>query len=103
MEEPVFSVRDLAINGNDLMKIGIYGKDIGVALNQILDKVISGDIDNNYDSISKYLSNFIVLRNIASPFSNIQNGIAIIIDLISAIDNSSNAVNVNEDIDNAVA
>ena len=63
MEEPVFSVRDLAINGNDLMKIGIYGKDIGVALNQILDKVISGDIDNNYDSISKYLSNFINIGN----------------------------------------
>lgn len=63
MEEPVFSVRDLAINGNDLMKIGIYGKDIGVTLNQILDKVISGDIDNNYDSISKYLSNFINIGN----------------------------------------
>lgn len=53
-KEECFSLRDLAINGNDvktIMKIK-EGKEIGYWLNEILNRVINGDLSNNrYDLI----------------------------------------------------
>ena len=43
------------INGNDLLKLGFKGKDIGITLNIILEKVIKGDIENVKDSIISFI------------------------------------------------
>ena len=42
-----FSLKDLAVNGNDLIKIGYSGKNIGTALNYALDMVIKEQIAND--------------------------------------------------------
>ena len=49
-----FSLKDLAINGKDLVSIGIpEGVEIGQILKQLLDKVIDDEIENNYDILIK--------------------------------------------------
>ena len=54
-EKECFSIKDLAVNGNDLMKLGFTGKKIGETLNLLLDLVISEKIANKYDDILSYL------------------------------------------------
>lgn len=49
-----FSVKDLKINGNDLVSLGFKGKDIGKALQKCLDGVISEKVENNFDDLIKY-------------------------------------------------
>lgn len=49
-----FSVKDLKINGNDLVSLGFKGKDIGKALEKCLDGVISEKVENNFDDLIKY-------------------------------------------------
>lgn len=41
-----FSLRDLQIKGDDLMRLGLEGKEIGEVLNHLLIKVIKGEIEN---------------------------------------------------------
>lgn len=41
------TLKDLAINGNNLLDLGFSGKKIGEILNQILEKVIDGDLPND--------------------------------------------------------
>ena len=60
IEEIMFSdiplcVKDLNINGNDLQKVGIYGKNIGIALNCVLYRVVNDDIKNNKEDILDYI------------------------------------------------
>lgn len=43
----VVSISCLEVNGNDLMNLGIKGKDIGVILNKLLELVMSDGIKNN--------------------------------------------------------
>lgn len=45
-EEAALSVSDLAVNGFDLMSLGIKGKDIGIALNSLLERVIDEELPN---------------------------------------------------------
>lgn len=55
-EAQCFSLKDLAVNGRDLMAIGIpEGKEIGVLLNKILSLVIDGELPNERDEIIKYI------------------------------------------------
>ena len=43
-----FTIKDLAIDGKDLIALGIKpGKDIGIILNKLLDKVIENPNLNN--------------------------------------------------------
>ena len=56
-EKECFSVKDLAINGNDLIKLGFNGKKIGETLNFLLDLVINEKIKNNSEDILSYLKN----------------------------------------------
>lgn len=49
-----FSIKDLKINGNDLIAIGFKGKDIGKALQKCLDGVIAEKVQNNFDDLIKY-------------------------------------------------
>ena len=50
-----FSIKDLKINGNDLISMGYKGKDIGKTLNEILDLVIKEKIKNDNDDIKDYI------------------------------------------------
>ena len=50
-----FSVKDLKINGNDLLRMGYKGKEIGEALRICLDGVIDGRIKNDYEEILKFI------------------------------------------------
>lgn len=55
--KPPFSVKDLEVNGYDIMNYNLSGKQIGEALNMLLEKVISGKIENNRDKLLEVLNN----------------------------------------------
>lgn len=56
-EEQCFSLKDLAVNGSDLVALGIEkGPRIGVLLNQLLDDVISGKLPNEKDALLKAIT-----------------------------------------------
>ena len=51
-DEDCFSLKDLAVNGNDLMQIGfVAGKPLGNALNQLLEMVMDDKIENNKEKL----------------------------------------------------
>ncbi len=50
-----FSLKDLNINGNDMMALGLTGKDIGNMLHLVLDEVIDGNLENNREMILEYV------------------------------------------------
>ncbi len=45
------SLRDLAVNGADMQKIGIFGKEIGDTLSMLLDKVLENPTINNKEKL----------------------------------------------------
>ena len=44
----------LEINGRDLINIGFKGKAVGDMLNEILDMIIQGKLENKHDLLIKY-------------------------------------------------
>ena len=51
-EQSCFTLKDLAINGNDLMRIGyIAGKSLGTVLNQLLELVMDDKIENDKEKL----------------------------------------------------
>ncbi len=54
-EQECFSLKKLAINGNDIVKMGFKGKEVGAALDYLLNAVINGKIDNNFNSLTEFL------------------------------------------------
>ena len=50
-----FNVKDLDINGNDLQKYGIYGKEIGQTLNTLLELVMDNKIPNKRKDLLEYV------------------------------------------------
>jgi len=46
LEKQCVTLRDLAVNGNDMKKCGYNGTEIGRILNLLLEKVIDGEIEN---------------------------------------------------------
>lgn len=52
--EQCFSLKDLKINGNDLLNLGFKGKEIGSALNKALENVIDEKISNNKDELIEF-------------------------------------------------
>lgn len=52
-----FSVKDLNVNGNDLINLGFNGKEIGAALNCVLEKVLNDELENDKNQILNYLKN----------------------------------------------
>ena len=54
-----FSLRQLAVNGNDLLALGLRGKAIGEALDSLLQQVIDGTLPNERE---------LLLREIAKPW-----------------------------------
>lgn len=57
-EQPCLSVRDLAVNGHDLMALGYRGKAIGQALNRLLDQVLEGSVPNEKTALLQFLVTF---------------------------------------------
>lgn len=54
-ERQCFSLRDLAVNGNDLLARGLHGKQIGDALADLLERVIDGTLPNEKDALLRAL------------------------------------------------
>ena len=54
-ENLAFSLKQLAINGIDVMSLGYKGKSIGEVLNFVLNAVIDDKVDNNKDELIKYI------------------------------------------------
>lgn len=56
--EECFTLKDLAINGKDLLALGIpEGKQIGEILNVLLNMVIDDEIENNKDKLLNFVNN----------------------------------------------
>ncbi len=60
-ENSCFKLKDLAVNGNDIMTLGVYGKAVGEILNYLLNKVIEDKLVNERDvlisSAKEYIAN----------------------------------------------
>lgn len=54
-ENTCFSLKDLAINGYDLMNKGYQGKEIGLILNEVLNRVVDGDLVNEREIILNFI------------------------------------------------
>ena len=57
-EKSCFSLKDLAVNGNDVKEVMKLkeGKDIGYWLNEILKRVIDGELENNKDDLVYWMT-----------------------------------------------
>ena len=55
-ERSAFRVKDLAINGHDMKRLGLKGEEIGKMLEEILEEVISGNLVNEKDKLIEYAS-----------------------------------------------
>lgn len=57
-EKQCFSLKDLAVNGNDVKKVMMIkeGKDIGYWLNEILNRVIDGELKNNKEDLIYWMT-----------------------------------------------
>ena len=54
-ENDCFSLKKLAVNGNDMINAGYIGAEIGKALQMLLEAVIDGKCENNRENLLKYL------------------------------------------------
>jgi len=58
LNEPCCTLKDLQINGNDLISLGIpKGKEIGIILNDVLNKVIDDELYNEKETLVSYVEN----------------------------------------------
>ena len=53
-ENQCFSLKDLAVKGNDMISLGLKGKDIGTALDELLKAVIEERCTNDRASLLSY-------------------------------------------------
>ena len=54
-EKSCFSLKDLAVNGNDLTELGFYGREIGEKLKILLNAVIENKVRNEKEDLISYL------------------------------------------------
>ena len=52
-----FSLKDLAVDGNDMISIGLAGKEIGASLKYLLEAVLNDDVKNEREELLIYLKN----------------------------------------------
>ncbi|MBR5284927.1 MAG: HD domain-containing protein [Clostridia bacterium] len=55
-QQPCLTLRDLALNGRDLMAMGYTGPAIGKALQRLLDAVVDGLCENDREALIAYLN-----------------------------------------------
>ncbi len=58
-EKPCFTLKDLAVNGNDLQALGLKGPAVGDALKQLLEAVMDGKISNEKAQLNEFVTKFI--------------------------------------------
>lgn len=56
-ENACLSLKDLAVNGRDLMALGIRGRDVGQTLNALLEQVLDEAIPNQREALLDYAKN----------------------------------------------
>jgi poly(A) polymerase/tRNA nucleotidyltransferase (CCA-adding enzyme) len=62
-ESTALSIKDLAINGNDLAAMGIpQGPTMGIILNQLLETVLDDPKQNTVETLSTIARNFYTIR-----------------------------------------
>ena len=49
--EACFSLKQLAVNGRDLMTLGLHGPAVGQALDRLLDGVVEGTLENRREAL----------------------------------------------------
>ena len=54
-ENACLTLKDLAVNGHDLMQLGYRGKDIGQALNRLLEQVVDEELPNEKQALLNFL------------------------------------------------
>ena len=54
-EAQCFSLKDLAVNGNDIMTLGYKGKRVGEILNLLLENVIANNLPNSKEKLIEYV------------------------------------------------
>ena len=63
-QEACFSLKDLKINGNDIMTLGVRpGKAVGRTLQILLDKVMAGEIENDREKLIACAKDMISIDN----------------------------------------
>lgn len=55
-QEDSFTLKDLAVNGHDLIKAGLKGAQVGQALNRLLDLVVDNPDLNDHDTLMKIVA-----------------------------------------------
>jgi len=55
-----FDMKNMAINGNDIINLGIEGKAIGIILNALLEAVFDGKVENEHSALLEYTKNTLV-------------------------------------------
>ena len=58
-EQPCFTLKDLAVNGNDLKAAGLEGPAVGNALQQLLGAVMEGTVANEKGDLLNFVTKFI--------------------------------------------
>lgn len=58
-ENQCFSLKDLAVNGTDMIELGLKGKDIGNALDFLLKAVMEEKCQNDRESLIKYYHGYV--------------------------------------------
>ncbi len=54
-QESCFSLKQLAVNGRDLMELGLSGAEIGQTLEKLLQKVMDGELPNEKDALIEWV------------------------------------------------
>ena len=62
-EESCFSLKDLAVDGNDMIDLGLKGKSIRAALDFLLNAVIDEQIPNEHTQLLRYYKNHSTIEN----------------------------------------
>ena len=62
-ENACLAIKDLAVNGHDLMELGITGKAIGEVLNALLEKVIEEELPNEKQALLAFVQRETIWRN----------------------------------------
>lgn len=54
-QDSCLKISDLSVNGNDLIALGLDGKDIGIWLNRLLELIIDDKLKNDKNELLDYI------------------------------------------------
>lgn len=63
LKEDTYTLKQLQINGNDLLKLGLQGKEIQETLEFLLDAVINDKCPNEYEALLNYYKTSLISSN----------------------------------------